>query len=210
MDHHQGDDDPGDCAATPAGAVGAAATPPCRATDHRAGGPARLQDVRAYLTDRLLHRQWPQAAIAAELGTHLVRVRDLIGQTGVRREGPTARQRAVAQRARQFQAVAWQGRRAARLAELGFPDLAAYLDGVNLGARPQRRVERIGTHRASRQARQLTVRSAQPAGRGAAQDAKPPSAARLRWSVTFQRVPARVSRRPDRPAAASRVTPPER
>ena len=85
-------------------------------------------DLHAYLTDRLLHRQWPQAAIAAELGTHLARPRELLGQVGVRREGPTARQRAVAQRARQTQAAVWQARRAARLGELGFPDLAAYLE----------------------------------------------------------------------------------
>ncbi len=87
-----------------------------------------FHDLHAYLTDRVLHRQWPQAAVAAELGTHLVRVRDLIGQAGVRRAGPTARQRAVAQRARQVQAAVWQAPRAARVADLGFPDLAAYLE----------------------------------------------------------------------------------
>jgi hypothetical protein len=54
-------------------------------------------------------------------------VRRLMQQAGVTRRRRTARQRAVAERGRQVQSVSWQARRAARLAELGFVDLAGYL-----------------------------------------------------------------------------------
>ncbi len=35
-------------------------------------------DLHAYVTDRLLHREWPQAAVAAELGTHPARLRGTV------------------------------------------------------------------------------------------------------------------------------------
>src|SRR6266508_2694792 len=51
----------------------------------------------------------------------------LIEQAGVKRVRRTARQVAVAERGRRVQAVSWQARRAARLEELGFAELASYL-----------------------------------------------------------------------------------
>ncbi len=48
-------------------------------------------------------------------------------QVGVERTRRTAGQLAVAERGRQVQSGSWQVRRAARLAELGFGDLAGYL-----------------------------------------------------------------------------------
>jgi len=46
---------------------------------------------------------------------------------GIRRVRRTPRQRAAAEAGRRVQLVGWQARRAARLAELGFQDLAGYL-----------------------------------------------------------------------------------
>jgi hypothetical protein len=48
-------------------------------------------------------------------------------QVGVKRRRRTARQLAVGERGRRVQSVSWQQRRAARLEELGFADLAGYL-----------------------------------------------------------------------------------
>jgi AraC-like DNA-binding protein len=84
-------------------------------------------DVRAYLQDRLIGREWLLAEVAAELGAHRATVRRLMHQTGVRRVRRTARQVAAGERGRRVQSVAWQARRSARLAELGFADLAGYL-----------------------------------------------------------------------------------
>jgi hypothetical protein len=84
-------------------------------------------DMRAYLADRLLKREWLLADVAAELGAHRDTVRRLMEQAGVRRRR-TARQLAAGERGRQAQSVSWQARRAARLAELGFADLAFYLE----------------------------------------------------------------------------------
>jgi hypothetical protein len=50
-----------------------------------------------------------------------------MAQAGVMRVRRTARQLAGGERGRQIQSIGWQARRAARLAELGFADLAAYL-----------------------------------------------------------------------------------
>jgi hypothetical protein len=85
-------------------------------------------DVRAYLQDRLIGREWLLADIAAELGAHRETVRRLMAQAGVVRVRRTARQVAAGERGRQVQSVGWEARRAARLAELGFADLAAYLE----------------------------------------------------------------------------------
>lgn len=84
-------------------------------------------EVRAYLADRLVQREWLLADVAAELGAHRGTVRRLMRRVGVQRRRRTARQLAVGERGRQVQSVSWQARRAARLAELGFADPAAYL-----------------------------------------------------------------------------------
>ncbi len=85
-------------------------------------------DVPAYLTDRLIEQEWLLTDVEAELGAHRDTVRRLMEQAGVRRVRRTARQLVAGERGRQVQSVSWQARRAARLAELGFADLAAYLE----------------------------------------------------------------------------------
>ena len=85
-------------------------------------------DVEAYLQDRLLRREWLLADVAVELGAHRATVRRLMEQAGVRRVRRTARQLAAGRRGRQLQSLGWAARRAARLAELGFADLAGYLE----------------------------------------------------------------------------------
>ena len=84
-------------------------------------------DVRAYYEDRVVARAWLLAAVAAELAAHRVTVRRLLDRLGIRRVRRTHAERAAAESGRRAQAVGWQARRAARLAELGFVDLAAYL-----------------------------------------------------------------------------------
>jgi hypothetical protein len=84
-------------------------------------------DVGAYLLDRVVERAWLLAEVAAELATHRLTVRRLLDHHGIRRVRRTAMQRAASESGRRVQAVGWQARRAARLAELGFADLAAYL-----------------------------------------------------------------------------------
>ncbi|SRR6266567_3727255 len=84
--------------------------------------------VGAYLEDRLIGREWLLADVTAELGAHRRTVRRLMEQAGVMRVRRTARQVAAGERGRRVQSVSWQTRRAARLAELGFADLAAYLE----------------------------------------------------------------------------------
>ncbi len=85
-------------------------------------------DVEAYLQDRLIRREWLLADVAVELGAHGQTVRHLMEQAGVRRVRRTARQLVAGRRGRQLQSLGWQARRAARLAELGFADLAGYLE----------------------------------------------------------------------------------
>jgi AraC-like DNA-binding protein len=84
-------------------------------------------DVGAYLVDRVVQRRWLLADVAAELGAHRVTVRRLLDRYGIRRVRRTPAERAAAEPGRRVQEVGWQARRAARLAELGFQDLAAYL-----------------------------------------------------------------------------------
>jgi hypothetical protein len=84
-------------------------------------------DVRAYLLDRVVERAWLLAEVAAELAAHRLTVRRLLERHGIRRVRRTPAERAAAESGRRVQAVGWQARRAARLAELGFADLAAYL-----------------------------------------------------------------------------------
>jgi len=84
-------------------------------------------EVQAYLVDRVVQRGWLLAEVAAELAAHRLTVRRLLDRFGVRRVRRTPKERVAAGVGRQAQTVSWQARRAARLAELGFQDLAAYL-----------------------------------------------------------------------------------
>lgn len=84
-------------------------------------------DVRAYLVDRVVDRGWLLAEVAAELAAHRLTVRRLLDRHGIRRARRTAMERAASEAGRRVQVAGWQARRAARLAELGFADLAAYL-----------------------------------------------------------------------------------
>jgi transposase len=88
---------------------------------------AGFADVEAYLVDRVVQRGWLLAEVAAELGAHRVTVRRLLDRYGIRRVRRTPAERAASDEGRRVQAVGWRARRAARLAELGFEDLAAYL-----------------------------------------------------------------------------------
>jgi len=84
-------------------------------------------DVRAYLEDRLIEREWLLVDVAAELAADRRTVRRLMQHAGVMRRRRTARQSAAGERGRRVQSVSWQARRATRLEELGFADLAGYL-----------------------------------------------------------------------------------
>jgi hypothetical protein len=84
-------------------------------------------NMRAYLADRLLEREWLLANVAAELSADRRTVRRLMHQAGVKRRRRTARQSASGERGRRVQSVSWQQRRAARLEALGFADLGGYL-----------------------------------------------------------------------------------
>jgi hypothetical protein len=84
-------------------------------------------DVGAYLLDRVLEQGWLLVEVAAELAAHRLTVRRLLDCYGIRRVRRTFADRAAAEAGRRGQAVGWQAQRAARLAELGFADLAGYL-----------------------------------------------------------------------------------
>ncbi len=86
-----------------------------------------FDDVGTYLVDRVLERGWLLAEVAAELAAHRVTVRRLLDRHGIRRVRRTTAERAASKAGRRVQSVGWQARRAARLAELGFADLAGYL-----------------------------------------------------------------------------------
>src|SRR6266498_2462776 len=123
-DHHPGAGHAGHHPATTAAAAGTAATPPLRGADHRSGGRAEVPGrPGAYLADRLIEREWLLADVAAELGADRRTARRLMQQAGVTRRRRTTRQLAAGARGRRVQSVSWQARRA----ELGFADLAAYL-----------------------------------------------------------------------------------
>jgi AraC-like DNA-binding protein len=92
-------------------------------------------DVRAYLVDRLIEREWLLAEVAAELAADRRTVRRLLQQAGVTRRRRTAQQLAAGERGRRMQSVSWQTRRAARLAELGFADLSGYLQARHVEQR---------------------------------------------------------------------------
>ncbi len=84
-------------------------------------------DVGDYLTDRVVERGWLLAEVATELAAHRLTVRRLLDRYGIRRVRRTPREWAGSESGRRVQAVGWRARRAARLAELGFADLAGYL-----------------------------------------------------------------------------------
>jgi len=86
-----------------------------------------FDDVEGYLVDRVVTQGWLLAEVAAELAAHRLTVRRLLNRHGIRRMRRTAMERAVAESGREVQRVSWQARRAARLVELGFADLATYL-----------------------------------------------------------------------------------
>jgi hypothetical protein len=83
-------------------------------------------EVGVYLANRVVEQGWLLAEVGAELGAHRLTVRRLLDRHGIRRVRRTPAEWAAAA-GRRVQSVAWQARRAARLAELGFADLAAYL-----------------------------------------------------------------------------------
>jgi hypothetical protein len=89
--------------------------------------PLGFAQVGAYLVDRVLERGWLLAEVAAELAAHRLTVRRLLDRHGIRRVRRTVTERAASESGLRVQSVGWQARRAARLAELGFADLAGYL-----------------------------------------------------------------------------------
>jgi hypothetical protein len=84
-------------------------------------------DAGTYLVDRIPERGWLLAEVAAELAAHRVTVRGLLDRHGIRRVRRTTAERATSKAGLRVQSVSWRARRAARLAELGFVDLGAYL-----------------------------------------------------------------------------------
>jgi hypothetical protein len=94
----------------------------------RAGLHAHGRDqAGAYLVDRVVQQAWPLTDVAAELAAHRLTVRRLLDSYGIRWVRRTPAERAASESGRRVQAVSWQARRAGRLAELGFQDLAGYL-----------------------------------------------------------------------------------
>jgi hypothetical protein len=69
----------------------------------------------------------PVCSVAAELAAHRLTVRRLLHRYGILRVRRSPAERAAADAGLRVQAVSWQARRAGRLAELGFADLAGYL-----------------------------------------------------------------------------------
>jgi hypothetical protein len=111
-------------------------------------------DTRAYLLDRYATRAWPLPQLAGELGTGIRVVRRLLGEHGVTRSQATAAQAAAGARGRALQAASHAARRRARLAELGFGELAVYL---RVRRSLSTSVRQVG----------LVIAEAAPVGRGA-------------------------------------------
>jgi len=84
-------------------------------------------DVDAYLHDRYVRRAWPLPRLAGELGTGRRVVARLLREHGVTPTRATAALAAAGSRGRAVQAARHAGRRQARVAALGFAELAAYL-----------------------------------------------------------------------------------
>jgi AraC-like DNA-binding protein len=83
--------------------------------------------LHAYLADRMVGQAWSLAQVASELGINAKTVRDRLDRCGLRRSRHTPAQRDGRQRAAAHNRARGQARRAARLAQLGFADLQAYL-----------------------------------------------------------------------------------
>jgi AraC-like DNA-binding protein len=96
---------------------------------HAAKRAARLgfPDLGAYLRDRYARRAWPLPRLADELGVGTRVVARLLRDHGVTRTRATAAQAAAGTRARAALAARRVALRRARLAALGFADLAGYL-----------------------------------------------------------------------------------
>jgi len=96
---------------------------------HAAARAAALgfPDIRSYLLDRYVERAWPLPRLADELGTGRRVVTRLLRAHGVTRTRATVAQAAAGARARAVQAARHAERRRARVAALGFGELAAYL-----------------------------------------------------------------------------------
>jgi hypothetical protein len=84
-------------------------------------------DVEGYLRDRLVSGGWLLSEVEVELGAHRRTVRRLMEAAGIRRVRRTAAERAAAAAGKQSQQLGWEARRAARLAELGFDSMEAYV-----------------------------------------------------------------------------------
>jgi urease gamma subunit len=100
------------------------------ANDQRAAARAAklgFATLREYLTDRYTDQAWTIPQIAAELGVGEHVVQRLLRGLRVTRTRATASIAAAAQGGRAREAELVAQRRQARLAELGFADLAAYL-----------------------------------------------------------------------------------
>ncbi len=101
-----------------------------RATDQRLHARAAqlgFPDLPAYLADRVAGQAWSLAQIASELGINEKTVRDRLDRCELRRTRQTPAQRDGSQLAAARLRARAQARRAARLRELGFADLEAYL-----------------------------------------------------------------------------------
>jgi hypothetical protein len=101
-----------------------------RRTDQRLASRAvqlGFPDLETYLTDCIIGQEWPRARVADELGTHVQTMRRLLDHYQIRRTPQTAAQHEVGALTRRARARVWQAQRHARLAQLGFTDLAAYL-----------------------------------------------------------------------------------
>jgi len=100
------------------------------ATDQRLTSRAvqlGFTDLPAYLADRVAQQAWSLAQIASELGINEKTVRDRLDRCELRRRRHTPAQRDGSQLAAARLRARAQARRAARLRELGFADLEAYL-----------------------------------------------------------------------------------
>jgi hypothetical protein len=84
-------------------------------------------DLCSYLLDRYAERAWPLPRLAAELGMGIRVVRRLLREHAVTRTRATAAQAVAGARGRALQAARHAAQRQARVASLGFGELAGYL-----------------------------------------------------------------------------------
>jgi AraC-like DNA-binding protein len=109
---------------------------PAHSAHHRRATDQRLQarvvqlgfpGLDAYLADRVVGQAWSLAQVASELGINAKTVTDRLDRHGLRRSRQTPAQRDGSRRAAAHNRARVETRQAARLAELGFADLEAYL-----------------------------------------------------------------------------------